>query len=99
MGFCCRVPRWTAWHPDGKPRADPQKMGSAITYLRRYTLQSLLGLQAADDDANMASGKKVATIEDWQMQKIDSLIHNTTIEEKDKENCETDDLWKKVPLV
>jgi hypothetical protein len=34
---------------------DPQKMGSAITYYRRYTLQSLLGLQAEDDDANKAS--------------------------------------------
>jgi len=36
---------------------DPQKMGSAITYYRRYTLQSLLALQAEDDDANRASGK------------------------------------------
>ncbi len=36
---------------------DPQKMGSAITYYRRYTLQSLLALQAEDDDANKASGK------------------------------------------
>ena len=34
---------------------DPQKLGSAITYYRRYTLQSLLGLQAEDDDANTAS--------------------------------------------
>lgn len=37
--------------------SDPQKLGSAITYLRRYTLSSLLGLQAEDDDANAASGK------------------------------------------
>tara|TARA_R110001632_G_scaffold70241_1_gene163700 strand:+ start:9578 stop:10090 length:513 start_codon:yes stop_codon:yes gene_type:complete len=35
--------------------SDPQKMGSMITYYRRYTLQSLLGLQAEDDDANAAS--------------------------------------------
>tara|TARA_R110001632_G_scaffold32076_2_gene83350 strand:+ start:425 stop:952 length:528 start_codon:yes stop_codon:yes gene_type:complete len=35
---------------------DPQKLGSAITYYRRYTLGSLLGLQAVDDDANIASG-------------------------------------------
>jgi hypothetical protein len=35
---------------------DPQKLGSAVTYYRRYTLQSLLGLQAEDDDANKASG-------------------------------------------
>ena len=34
---------------------DPQKVGSAVTYYRRYTLQSLLGLQAEDDDANAAS--------------------------------------------
>jgi hypothetical protein len=34
---------------------DPQKLGSAITYYRRYTLQSLLGLQAEDDDGNIAS--------------------------------------------
>ena len=31
---------------------DPQKLGSCITYYRRYTLASLLGLQAEDDDAN-----------------------------------------------
>ena len=36
---------------------DPQKLGSAITYYRRYTLASLLGLQAVDDDANIAGGK------------------------------------------
>lgn len=37
---------------------DPQKMGSAITYYRRYALQSLFLLQAEDDDANLGSGKK-----------------------------------------
>jgi hypothetical protein len=39
----------------------PQDMGSAITYYRRYTLQSLLGIQADDDDANKASANKKAT--------------------------------------
>jgi len=39
---------------------DPQKLGSAITYYRRYTLASLLALQATDDDANLASKKKAA---------------------------------------
>jgi len=34
---------------------DPQKIGSCITYYRRYTLQSLLGIEAEDDDANIAS--------------------------------------------
>jgi len=40
---------------------DAQKIGSAITYYRRYTLQSLLGLQAEDDDGNNASSVKSAS--------------------------------------
>ena len=46
---------------------DPQKMGSAITYYRRYALQSLFLLRAEDDDANHASsnyGKKTKVAED-----------------------------------
>lgn len=38
--------------------SDPQKMGSAITYFRRYALQSLFLLEAIDDDANTASEKE-----------------------------------------
>lgn len=34
---------------------DPQKIGAAITYFRRFTLQALLGLQAEDDDGNSLS--------------------------------------------
>ncbi len=36
---------------------DPQKIGSQISYYRRYTLASLLALQAEDDDANSAKPK------------------------------------------
>ena len=43
---------------------DAQKIGSAITYYRRYTLQSLLGLQAEDDDGNKASGKNMPKVND-----------------------------------
>ena len=41
---------------------DPQKFGSAITYLRRYSLQSLLGIVGddEDDDANRAANKHVS---------------------------------------
>ena len=38
--------------------SNPQKVGSEITYYRRYLLSSLLGLQAEDDDGNKASTKK-----------------------------------------
>jgi hypothetical protein len=44
---------------------DPQKMGSMITYYRRYTLQSLLGLQAEDDDANAASKASKTPSKPW----------------------------------
>ena len=34
---------------------DAQKAGSAITYFRRYSLQSFFALEAVDDDGNVAS--------------------------------------------
>ena len=39
---------------------DPQGMGSAITYARRYGLQSACGIPSEDDDGNAASAKKPA---------------------------------------
>lgn len=39
---------------------DPQAAGSAITYARRYGLQSLVSLGAEDDDGNKAMGFKTA---------------------------------------
>jgi hypothetical protein len=42
-------------------QTDPQKRGSEITYYRRYTLGSLLGLQAEDDDANATVKSKEQT--------------------------------------
>jgi hypothetical protein len=38
---------------------DPQKIGGAITYFRRYNIISLLGLESEDDDGNIASNRKV----------------------------------------
>ena len=46
---------------------DPQKLGSCITYYRRYTLASLLGLQAEDDDANLASKKPSKPVKKLEM--------------------------------
>ena len=40
---------------------DPQKLGSQISYFRRYTLSSLLAIQAEDDDANSAKPKPQPT--------------------------------------
>ncbi|HEX7720431.1 MAG TPA: ERF family protein, partial [Woeseiaceae bacterium] len=37
------------------PKVDAQGYGSAVTYARRYALQSALGLSPEDDDGNAAS--------------------------------------------
>ena len=37
--------------------ANAQKVGSAVSYQRRYTLQSLLGLQSVDDDGEATAGR------------------------------------------
>ena len=41
---------------------DAQKAGSAITYFRRYALQSLLALEAEDDDGNQVIKQPIAKI-------------------------------------
>lgn len=40
---------------------DPQKMGSIITYYRRYAIQSLLFLQAEDTDGDIGQNKTQTT--------------------------------------
>jgi len=46
---------------------DPQKIGSCITYFRRYTLKSLLAISEVDDDGNLAAKpakKKIIVLTD-----------------------------------
>lgn len=42
--------------------SDMQKLGSAITYARRYALQAALLLRAEDDDGNAAVNDKLRTM-------------------------------------
>jgi len=51
-GGCTTIIDFTTPLPENP---DPQKMGSVITYYRRYAIQSLLFLQAEDDDGNSAA--------------------------------------------
>jgi hypothetical protein len=39
-------------------KADPQGVGSCITYARRYSLAAIVGVAPEDDDGNIASGKE-----------------------------------------
>lgn len=54
---------------------DMQKLGSAITYARRYALVSMFGLEQEDDDGNKASGKVVQQVQ----QK--TVVKNYTVNE------------------
>lgn len=39
------------------PQNNPQAVGTAISYARRYALQAILGIAADDDDGNESSGR------------------------------------------
>lgn len=63
-------------------QTDPQKRGSEITYYRRYTLGSLLGLQAEDDDANATVKPKNEDNRPWLDDKgFSYLLEKGSIEE------------------
>lgn len=45
------------FYPINPVKNDPQGVGSAITYARRYALAAMTGVAPEDDDGNAASGK------------------------------------------
>jgi hypothetical protein len=60
---------------------DPQKLGSAISYFRRYTLSSLLSISTTDDDdaqsATKSMEKKPAASDDLVKRFVQSLADGT----------------------
>lgn len=52
-----------SWYPVNPVKNDPQGLGSALTYARRYSYASIAGVAASDedDDGNAGSGKISAT--------------------------------------
>lgn len=52
------------------PKNDPQGFGSALTYLRRYSLSAICGLYADDDDGEAASQPKQAIDVDYYVKTI-----------------------------
>lgn len=85
---------------EDRDRNNPQKYGSAITYMRRYTLTSLLALEEEDDDGNTASQgggsypylKNVAKAADEEMNHLKSI--KKADDEKKKQSAE--DYFKKI---
>lgn len=81
----------TSMMPILSAKTDPQSLGSAITYARRYTLAAIAGVSIGDDDdgekamgrtEEPANSRKKLKISEQERQKLASLI------EKDR------DAWK-----
>lgn len=64
---------------------DPQKLGSCITYFRRYTLKSLLAIAETDDDGNLAAAKpklpadKFKSHKEWTPAQLKAVKANYTL--------------------
>lgn len=72
-----------------KVKDDAQKFGAAVTYSRRFGLQSMIGLPAEDDDGNTASGKKVPA---KPAAKKEAKSEKTSFRRKKKEVSEDEDI-------
>jgi hypothetical protein len=79
----------------------PQSMGSAITYFRRYTLQSLLSMQAQDDDGQLASQpQRKELIDNTRFEKaLETIKQGTYTVEKLKASFELTELQNKALLL
>jgi hypothetical protein len=71
-------------YPINPTKNDPQGVGSAITYARRYALAAMVGIVAdEDDDGNAASGRQEsetapsATVSTKQLETLRHLIAET----------------------
>jgi len=59
---------------------DPQKIGSCISYFRRYTLKSLLAISETDDDGNIASKKNLKPVNN------ENIVYTLTTQDVDNWN-------------
>jgi len=70
---------------------NPQKLGSLLTYYKRYSLMAIAGLPSEDDDGNHASGNRPAPpqyITAKQVSDLENMINgNTKVRELVLSNC------------
>ena len=83
-------------------KADPQSLGSAITYARRYAITSMLNLNIDDDDdGNAASGNNVPTTQKAYSKEVLSIEKPSQDKIKTVELMPTNDnkKWYKVEFI
>jgi hypothetical protein len=81
-------------------KPDPQSIGSAITYARRYAFSAITGIAADDDDGNLSSGKTAGTIQnkkpEYQPEQLHDIDYFAMIDDAKSLN-ELADVWRKIP--
>lgn len=79
-------------------KADPQGIGSCISYARRYALAAMVGVYQIDDDANTASGKVTdGRPEGWNRQdtkKVTEVV--TRILDAIRDDKDAASIWNEV---
>ena len=83
--------------PINPVKADPQGVGSAITYMRRYALAAIVGVYQTDDDANSASS--VGAYNGPTVQPKSKGVPNVTPEDAKKEKTKQLDTAKRAELL
>ncbi len=58
-------------------RQDPQAYGSVLSYAKRYSLQSILGISSEDDDGQYSSDKK----------SVNKITNSTPKKESEYDDC------------
>ncbi len=63
------------------PKNDPHTYGSLVTYSRRISLQSVLGIPAEDDDGNAVTQAAKSTITAEQVHSVKAMLELTESDE------------------
>ena len=63
------------------PKNDPHAYGSLVTYCRRFSLQSVLGIPAEDDDGNAVTQAAKSTITAEQVHSVKAMLELTESDE------------------
>lgn len=78
--------QWLAGdYPLVPTKNDPQSLGSAVTYARRYSLQAIVGMASEDDDGNSASEPNIQSIQKLKQGTDHDFQPNEYLEDKSAE--------------
>jgi hypothetical protein len=90
----------SSFYPVEPIKKDPQGLGSALTYARRYSLQSLLGICADDDDDGNAasSAPRTQVASPPPVQVIKPMPIPTPVQEIKKDTV-ADEVMKKISIL